>query len=222
MGFLQCNGRLRRDVAAAAQVTMSNVEAYLADLNARVRSVTVWNGIYKLRRAAELLEPTVNFSWLAEIEKDLALVMEPKSKYDRLVFTNRLVEAGLTLVIEAQATADNDLVRARGVRNGLMIALLAFCPSRVKNFAALEIGQTFKEICGEWWIALPAVSTKSRRQEERPVPALLNPTIEAYLNQSRPRSDRLAATHERALDLLHEGQTTDHKKPGDTGFQSYS
>jgi integrase len=186
LGFLQRDGRLKRDAAAAAQVTMANVEAYLADLNARVRSVTVWNCIYKLRRAAELLEPTVNFSWLAEVEKDLALVMEPKSKYDRLVFTNRLVEAGLTLAIEAQATDNNDQVRARGVRNGLMIALLALCPSRVKNFAALEIGQTFKQIRGNWWIALPTVSTKSHRPEERPVPALLNHTIDAYLNQSRP------------------------------------
>ena len=68
----------------------------------RVRSVTVWNCIYKLRRAAELLAPMSDFSWLAEIEKDLALVMEPRSKFDRLVFTGRLVEAGLTLVAEAQ------------------------------------------------------------------------------------------------------------------------
>ena len=109
LGFLQRTGRLERDAAAAAQVTLPNVEAYIADLTARVRSVTVYNCIYKLRRAAELLAPTVDFSWLAEIEKDLALVMEPRSKFDRLVFTERLVEAGLTLVAEAQEFADNDL-----------------------------------------------------------------------------------------------------------------
>jgi integrase len=186
LGFLQRNRRLKRDAAAAAQVTGANVEAYMADLNARVRSVTAWNCIYKLRRAAQLLEPTADFSWLSEIEKDIALVMEPRSKYDRLVFTDRLVEAGLTLAIEAQAIANNDLVRARGVRNGLMIAVLAFGPIRVKNFAALEIGQTFKEIRGRWWIALPATSTKSHRPDERLIPALLNPHIDVYLNQSRP------------------------------------
>jgi hypothetical protein len=63
------------------------------------------------------------------------------------------VEAGLTLVAEAQGFANNDLARARGVRNGLMIALLALCPIRLKNFAALEIGQTFKEVHRSWWIA---------------------------------------------------------------------
>ena len=73
LGFLQRSGRLKREVAAAAQVTLANVEAYITDLTARVRSVTVWICIYKLRRAAELLTPASDFSWLAEIEKDLAL-----------------------------------------------------------------------------------------------------------------------------------------------------
>jgi integrase len=186
LGFLQRSGRLDLGAAAAAQVTPQNVEDYVGDLTARVRSGTVWNCVYKLRRAAQLLAPTADFSWLAEIENDSALVMEPRSKFDRLVFTNRLVEAGLTLVIEAQKFAGNDLARARGVRNGLMIALLAFCPIRIKNFASLAIGHTFKEINGRWWITLPRGSTKSRRPDERRVPELLNPPIELYINQSRP------------------------------------
>jgi len=87
LGFLERNRRLDCDAAAAAQVTFTNVQSYLADLTCRVSSVTVWNCIYKLRRAAELLAPAVDFSWLGEIEKDLALVMVPRSKFDRLVFS---------------------------------------------------------------------------------------------------------------------------------------
>jgi integrase len=186
LGFLQRTNRLERHAGAATQVTLPKVEAYVADLKARVRSVTIWNCIYKLRRAAELLAPTANFSWLAEIEKDLALEMEPSSKLDRLVLTGRLVEAGLTLVAEAWEFANTDLARARGVRNGLLVALLALCPIRLKNFAALEIGQTFKDVHGGWWIALPGNVTKSGRPDERPVPAWLNRCIDVYLNQSRP------------------------------------
>ena len=52
LGFLQRSGRLRR-LDVAAQVTSSNVEPYIAELTTRARSVTVWNCIYKLRRAAE-------------------------------------------------------------------------------------------------------------------------------------------------------------------------
>ena len=186
LGFLQRIGRLDHGAALVAQVTAENVEAYIADLKVRVRLVTIWNCVYKLHRAAELLAPTIDFSWLAEIEKDLALVAEPRSKFDRLVLTGRLVEAGLTLVTEAQSFAKNDLARARGVRNGLMVALLALCPVRLKNFAALEIGKTFREVHGTWWIALPSITTKSRRPDERAVPALLNPAIHAYLNKARP------------------------------------
>src|SRR5215472_8332299 len=110
-----------------------------------------------------------------------------RSKLDRLVLSERLVEAGLTLVIEAQQLADNDFARARGIRNGLMIALLAVCPNRLKNFSTLEIGHTFKQVHGSWWIAVPAALTKSRRRpDERRVPEWLNNTIDLYLNQSRP------------------------------------
>src|SRR5262249_43662865 len=186
LGFLQRTNRLERHAGAAVQVTAANVEAYIADLKARVRSVTVWNCIYKLRRAAELLAPKADFSWLAEIEKDLPLVMQPPSKFDPLVFTTRLVEAGMTLVAEAEKFATTDLARARGVRNGLMVALLALCPIRLKNFAALEIGETFKEVHGRWWIVLPGDMTKSGRPDERPVPTWLDRCIDLYLNQSRP------------------------------------
>jgi len=186
LGFLQRTNRLEHHAGAAVQVTVSNVEAYIADLNARVRSVTVYNCIHQLRRAVQLIAPSFDFSWLAEIEKDLALEMEPRSKFDRLVLTGRLVETGLTLVSEARKFANTDLARARGMRNGLMVALLALCPIRLKNFAGLEIGHTFKEIDGCWWIALPGNLTKSRRPDERRVPALLNRFVDLYLSQSRP------------------------------------
>src|SRR5262249_71719 len=174
LAFLQRTGRLRGDTEPAAQVTSGNVQAYLEELNSRVRSVTVHNCIYKLRRAAELLAPKGDFKWLAEIEKDLALVMQPRPKFDRLVSSGQLVEAGLTLIAEARAFAKTDIDRARGIRNGLMIALLAVCPNRLKNFATLDVGTSFKEVDRRWWIALPSVSTKSRRPDERCIPEWLN------------------------------------------------
>src|SRR6266446_5953567 len=109
LGFLQRTDRLEPHRDAATQVTLPNVEAYIADLKARVRSVTVYNCIHQLRRAAQLLAPMLDFSWIAEIEKDLALEMEPRSKFDRLVFTERLVEAGMTSVVEAERFAKHDL-----------------------------------------------------------------------------------------------------------------
>ena len=152
LDFLQRSGLLDPSAGPAAQVTPQNVELYIAELKGRVRSVTVWNCIYKLRMAARLLDPKADFAWLSEIEQDLALVMEPRSKFDRVVLAERLVQAGLTLVTEAEAFAKYPLKRAIGIRNGLIIALLAVCPIRIKNYAALEIGRTFKQEQGSWWI----------------------------------------------------------------------
>jgi hypothetical protein len=156
LGFLQRAGRLNMSAAAAEQVTPANVDGYLADLKGRVRSVTVWNCIYKLRRAAELLAPAADFSWLAEIEKDVALVMVPRSKFDRLVLSQHLLDAGLTLIAEGIASSKSDFARAVLVRNGFMVALLALYPIRLKNFVALDIGTTFKQVEGSWWIILPS------------------------------------------------------------------
>ena len=159
----------------------------MADFNNRkVSSVTSWKCIYKLRRAAQLLTSATDFAWLIEIEKDLALVMEPRSKLDRLVLTEQLVEAGLTMMTEAKDHTKAKFVRARGIRNGLMLALLALYPIRRKNFAALEIGKTFKEVKGRWWITLSGRATKMRSPEERPIAEWMNPYVKLYLDEARP------------------------------------
>ena len=71
--------------------------------------------------------------------------MVPQSKADRLVLTERLVEAGLTMIQEAEMFGKTALARAVGARNGLLIVLLALHPVRIKNFAALTI-QTSPEV----------------------------------------------------------------------------
>jgi integrase len=76
------------------------------------------------------------------------------------------------------------LKQAVVVRNGLMVALLAFCPVRLRNFASLKIGQTFVRQAGEWWIVLE--DTKSGTPDHRPVDHALSNDIEAYLNVYRP------------------------------------
>ena len=126
--------------------------------------MTVYGSICRLRRAARYMAPGRDLAWLAEIDKDLALVVRPRSKFDRMVLTEVLVEAGLTLIQEAETLRTmTKLARACQVRNGLMVALLAFCPIRRKNFAALEIGRSFVKIHGTWWIVLSASETKEKR-----------------------------------------------------------
>jgi integrase len=186
LDFLQRNRRLDPAKGAIILVTPDNVSGFITELQTRVRSVTVWNSVYKLRRAVQLIAPGADFGWLIEIEKDIALVMVPRSKADRLVLTERLVEAGLTLIREAEMFGKTAFARAVGVRNGLLIALLALHSIRIKNFAALTVGDTFLNINGRWWLHIPSDDTKSHRVDERQVPEFITDVVNRYINTHRP------------------------------------
>src|SRR5262249_12056346 len=128
-----------------------------------------------------------DFSWLTEIEKDLALVMQPRSKFHRLVYSYVLLEVGMTLMAEADAAAHRSrLAPAPQFCNRLMIALLALHQIRLKNFAVLDIGRSFKKVGNSWWIVLSNLETKEKRADERPVDKCLTTWIDRYLNIHRP------------------------------------
>lgn len=187
--FLDCMDRwglLDPNKTAGGHVTEQNVDTFLAELKGRVGSVTTYGSIYKLRRACELIDPTRDLWWLVDIENDLALVMRPASKSDRWVLAEILVEAGLTLNAEAEASRKSSRRhRALLMRNGLMVALLAMHPVRLKNFANLEIKRNFVEVKGSWWIVLSASETKEGRADERRVDDLLAPALDRYLTKYR-------------------------------------
>jgi integrase len=186
LDFLLRNGRLDLTGPATGRVTSDNVRDFVSELQVRVRSITVWNSVYKLRRAAQLIAPAADFAWLNEVEKDIALLVTPQSKAGRLVLTERLVEAGLTLIQEAETFGKTAMARAAGVRNGLLIALLALHPIRIKNFAALSIGDTFVNVDGCWWLHIPAENTKSHRMDERQVPEFITDVVNSYIETYRP------------------------------------
>ena len=184
--FLLRSGQLEMNAPAGAQVTPENVEAYVAELKDRVKSVTVYGSIQKLRRFVQLVAPNRDLDWLIEIERQLFSEMRPASKWDRVLYTDVLEDAGVKLMAEAKSSTRPKLTRARLFRNGLMIALLARCPIRLKNFAALEIGHSFTNVEGTWWIVLTAAETKEKREDERPVPEEFTSSVERYLKVYRP------------------------------------
>ena len=168
-------------------MTVDNVNKYIAELKGLVGSTTLHGAIAKLRRVAQYMVPGRDFRWLAEIVNDLAMVAWPRPKFDRIVAIEVLIKAGLTLINEAETSRNlTALARACQIRNGLMVAMLAFCPIRPKNFAALEIGRSFVKIKGCWWIVLSAAETKEKRPDERRINELLTPAIDRYLGQYRP------------------------------------
>ena len=205
LDFLSRSGLLDPNAEPAAHVTTENVEAYITELKARVGSVTVYGSIHKLRRITQLIAPDRDLTWLVATERDLASEMRPRSKWSRVVFSQVLFDAGVKLMCDAEKVERMPkLTRARLVRDGLMIALLAQCPIRLKNLTDLEIGKSFVKVDDTWWIVLTAAETKEKRPDERPVPKELTEYVDRYHKIHRPLLSR-GNNASKALWLSHSG-----------------
>ncbi len=187
LDYLERMGRLNMEAAAGSQITPQSVEGFVEELKPWVSSVTLAQTLYKVRRAGELIAPGRPLGWLKEMGNDLAAMAEPRSRAGQVVDVDRLLTAGLALVAQAEISDDlTPMQRARMVRNGLMVAMLAVCPIRLKNFAALELGRSFVDAGDRWAIVLDRRETKSHRHDERGVPEALPPAVESYLTRHRP------------------------------------
>jgi hypothetical protein len=185
--YLEEQGELDLSAAAGAQITPQAVEGYLAYVEPQWSSVTIAQTMFKLARMGSLLAPQRDWSWLREIACDRELDANPEPRFDRIVTSERLVEAGLGLIRSARQNQRlRKHWRATMIRNGLMVALLALAPIRLKNFVDLTLGTSFKRVGDRWWIVLGRRDTKSRAPDERPVPRFLDQAIATYLTYARP------------------------------------
>ena len=98
--FLWRSGRLEMDAGAGAQVTPENVEAYVAELKGRVRSVTVYGSIQKLRRIVQLVAPHRDLDWLIDYRASAFLGNAAALKMGSRRVHRRSGRAGLKLMAE--------------------------------------------------------------------------------------------------------------------------
>ena len=71
-------------------------------------------------------------------------------------------------------------------RDGLIIALLAARPLRLRNLAGLELERTLARRGETWWIAIPPEETKTGEIIELTWPEALIAPLSKYLNEHRP------------------------------------
>ncbi|MBL0408408.1 site-specific integrase [Microvirga aerilata] len=185
---LRERGALDPQAGAGRLVTPENVDCYIKRVRSGWTSVTLAGSVRKLQTMARILAPASDLEWLTEIANDLDLVAYPLERFDRIVLSEVLIRAGLTLVKEAQVARSHRPIRRAGqIRDGPMIAMLAFCPIRLKNFSELELGHSFVRERDRWTITLPGVEVKNGRTDLRLIRQRLNPAIGLYLTWARPR-----------------------------------
>jgi site-specific recombinase XerC len=66
-----------------------------------------------------------------------------------------------------------------------MVAILAICPIRLRNFAELEIDQSIRRIGDNWWIVLSPDDTKTGQPDERQLPKSLTSAIDRWVHHWR-------------------------------------
>jgi hypothetical protein len=138
--YLREQQELDRSAAAGAQITPEAIEGYLGYVEPQWRSTTIAGSISKLARMGSLLAPNGDWAWLREIACDRDLEAYPKPRFDRIVTSERLVEAGFGLIRTARQNPRlRRYWRATMIRNGLMVALLGQVPIRLKNFVGLTL-----------------------------------------------------------------------------------
>ena len=92
----------------------------------------------------------------------------------------------------AEAPAQpTDRLRAMQFRDGLIIAVLAARPLRLKNLTNLALERSLVRRGEGWWMMIPPEETKTHEPIEVPWPEALNTMLATYLDAYRPILCRL-------------------------------
>jgi len=186
--WLDQTGQLDLAAPPAGQVTPKRVGAFITALQALNAPNTVLHRITNLARAAAALAPDIDWRWLCRIAWRLERTATPvRLKHLRVVGAEELFGLGRQLMREAEQGASRaDWRQAMQYRDGLMIALLAARPLRMKNFTVIEIGRHLVTQGGHTRLVLSRNEPKTRLALDLPFPALLCASLERYLSHYRP------------------------------------
>jgi integrase/recombinase XerD len=190
-------GLLDPTLPPGARVTKPVVADYVATLSASCAPHTVVCRLQELYDALRVLAPEVDWRWLAELWMRLGRRAEPAvNKRLRLRPSRDLVDLGRSMMTSAeQENGWSERRRAVHYRDGLMIALLAHRPLRLKNFASIVLGVHLAQQGVAWWLQFPMTRMKAKRPYEVAFPAALVPELDHYL-----------ATHRKVLLAGENGQ----------------
>lgn len=177
------------DIGPGRRVTPQRVAAYVSDLRSQCVSITIVAYIQGLAMAMDAMVPSAAWGWLWDIHNRLKRVAVPsRDKRTRLVPSSDLFALGLDLMNrpDAAVAAKGPQYVAARYRDGLMIALLAARPFRLKNFTSMTIGQHIVHANGRYDLRFTAAEMKTRKAMELPFPTELVPYLETYLTEHRP------------------------------------
>lgn len=173
-----------------ARVTPEAVTSWVATMRLLLSPYTRLLRLVDLMTIAKGIEPSRDWRWLQAAVRRLDHEAAPaKSKAGRVRPAAQLVELGMAMMRDAEtAPLERRYERWALYRDGLMIALLALRPMRMRNLMHLELGRTLLRVApGRHWIVYGSDETKTGEPIEANWPEELEPALAAYLADYRPQ-----------------------------------
>lgn len=186
--FLANHHLLDADRQPAERVRPEAVAGYIDELRRSCKDTTTCFRIEGLIDALRVMGPDENWSWLRRIGRRLrAGASTRRDKQSRIRPAPELYNLGIKLMHEAQRECTVDPQRGSvKFRDGLIIALLAARPVRLRNIAGVRIGRNLVKIGTGYGLVFSASETKNRQPLEFPLPDRLTPYMGLYLKEVRP------------------------------------
>jgi len=186
--FLRDNGRLESAPLIGLRLNEENLRDYIATLRARASPNTVLTQLGYLSAAIAVMDPTVDRSLLKLALSRLTRGARPvRDKKSRLISPLVLLGLSQKLMADWQSRPAHDpRLNAMDYRDGFMIAVLALCPLRLENLAAIRIGQHLTFGSARPRFVFAAEEMKGRRSLEFDVPTVLHEDLAFYLSDIHP------------------------------------
>jgi integrase len=186
LGFAADGNSTNTGASGVDLLTPDRLRAYIDILKTLFAPYTVAGYLTDLDFVVRAFRTGRQFEFLRIAATNLRRQGRPaRDKRPRLRPSVELYQLGLDLIRSAdnQRTAFN---AAETFRDGLMIALLAARPIRLKNLASIEIDRHLSLHGDDYWLTFPAREIKTRRHLEFPLPAELSIAMDRYLVSHRP------------------------------------
>jgi integrase/recombinase XerD len=183
--WLERQGLLEIESSPADRIIPARVAAYVTDLEKHNATQTLLNRLQELAAVAVVMDPNRDWSWIYRMYSQVRARHRPaRPKRHRLVPVQELFDLGVGLMTDAERE-NSAGTRAAAFRDGLMIALLAARPLRLRNLAGLDLDRTLVSRGSQWWIEFSPSETKTEELIELPWPEILVTPLETYLGHHR-------------------------------------
>jgi integrase/recombinase XerD len=188
LAWLAAEKLLDEASSPVARLDPSIVSSYIDYLRASLASTTVWSYLHALCMAVSAVEPQADIDWLWLIVKRLHWAKVPiRQKSNRVMPSLELYKYGCACMDEAASgNSEDGLSNAVLYRNGLMIALLAARPIRIRNLQSIAIGKQLIKANGDYYLQFRAAETKTDKALEFMVPHELSRRVDHYISNIRP------------------------------------